>query len=213
MFGVTTPAVTAIVEQLKDTYDCLVFHATGTGGRAMEKLVDSDMLVGVLDITTTEICDYLLGGVLSAGETRLDAIARTRVPYVGSVGALDMVNFWALDTVPDVHKGRLLYRHNPNVTLMRTNPDECRQIGTWLAGKLNAMQGPVRLLIPTLGVSALDIEGAEFYDPAADAALFAAIEHTVDWNDERRLVRVDCHINDPAFADAAVVAYREIAGR
>ncbi len=210
MFGVTTPAVTAIVEQLKDTYDCLVFHATGTGGRAMDKLVVSDMLVGVLDITTTEICDHLLGGVLSAGETRLDAIASAGVPYVGSVGALDMVNFWALDTVPEVHKKRLLYRHNPNVTLMRTTPAECERIGAWLGAKLNRMQGPVRFLIPTKGVSALDIEGGDFFDPAADTALFTAIEQTVGWTDDRRLVKVDSHINDPAFADAAVAALRDI---
>jgi len=177
----------------------------------MEKLVDSDMLVGVLDITTTEICDHLCGGVLSAGEGRLDAIARTGVPYVGSVGALDMVNFWAFDTVPEAFKDRLLYRHNPNVTLMRTTTEECRRIGEWLAGKLNRMRGPVRFLIPERGVSALDIEGGAFFDTQADAALFAAIEQGVDWSDSRQLVRVACHINEPEFADAAVSAYREIA--
>ena len=176
----------------------------------MEKLVASDLLVGVLDLTTTEICDHLLGGVLSAGETRLDAIAEAGVPYVGSVGALDMVNFWAFDTVPAAHKDRLLYRHNPNVTLMRTTPAECERIGEWLGGKLNDMRGPVRFLIPLRGVSALDVEGGEFFDPVADAALFTAIEQTVDWTGNRQLVRLDCHINDPAFADAAVAAFREI---
>jgi uncharacterized protein (UPF0261 family) len=211
MFGVTTPAVTAIVERLKDDYDCLVFHATGTGGRAMEKLVASDMLVGVLDITTTEICDHLCGGVLSAGEGRLDVIARAGVPYVGSVGALDMVNFWSFDSVPEACRERLLYRHNPNVTLMRTTAEECRTIGSWLAAKLNRMRGPVRFLIPEQGVSALDVEGGAFFDPDADAALFAAIEDGVEWSHDRRLIRLACHLNEPAFADAAVAAYREIA--
>lgn len=211
MFGVTTPAVTAIVERLKGDYDCLVFHATGTGGRAMEKMVDSDMLVGVLDITTTEVCDHLLGGVLSADEGRLDAIARKAVPYVGSVGALDMVNFWALDTVPERYKDRLLHRHNPNVTLMRTSADECRRVGQWIGHKLNQISSPVRFLIPEKGISALDTEGGAFFDPAADAALFAAIEDTVGWTDKRRLIRIACHINEPEFAGAAVAAYREIA--
>jgi len=210
MFGVTTPAVTAIVARLKCDYDCLVFHATGTGGRAMEKLVDSDMLVGILDITTTEVCDHLLGGVLSAGEARLDAIARRRLPYVGSVGALDMVNFWAMDTIPDAFKDRLLHSHNPNVTLMRTTSDESRKIGEWIGAKLNRMDGPVRFLIPELGVSALDIEGGVFFDPEADKALFRALESTVNCTDRRQLIRLDCHLNDPAFADAAVRVFREI---
>ena len=125
MFGVTTPCVTAIAEKLRDDYDCMVFHATGTGGRAMEKLADSGLLAGVIDITTTEVCDLLFGGVLPATEDRFGAIARTRLPYVGSVGALDMVNFWAPPTVPEKYRGRLLYKHNPNVTLMRTSPAEC----------------------------------------------------------------------------------------
>ncbi|TIW06157.1 MAG: UPF0261 family protein, partial [Mesorhizobium sp.] len=120
MFGVTTPCVTAIVERLRADYDCMVFHATGTGGRSMEKLADSGLLAGVLDITTTEVCDLLLGGVLPATEDRFGAIARTKLPYIGSVGALDMVNFWAPPTIPDKYRGRLFYEHNPNVTLMRT---------------------------------------------------------------------------------------------
>ncbi len=211
MFGVTTPAVTAIVERLRDEYDCLVFHATGTGGRAMEKLVDSGMLVGVLDVTTTEVCDHLLGGVLSAGETRMDAIARSGLPYVGSVGALDMVNFWAPDSVPPRYAARLLYRHNPNVTLMRTTGEECVRIGQWIGAKLERMTGPVRFLVPERGVSALDVDGGEFFDPQADAALFDAIESAVVWGESKRLVRLDCHLNDPAFADAAVRAFREIA--
>ncbi|MDJ0957407.1 MAG: Tm-1-like ATP-binding domain-containing protein [Arenicellales bacterium] len=211
MFGVTTDAVSAITDQLKREYDCLVFHATGTGGRAMEKLVDSGMLVGVLDITTTEICDLLLGGVLSAGEDRLGAIARLKLPYVGSVGALDMVNFWAMDTVPEHYRSRLLHPHNPNVTLMRTTPEECQRIGQWIGGKLNRMEGPVRFMLPEKGVSALDREGGLFYDPEADTALFSAIEDTVEWTTARRLIRLSCHINDPEFAHAAVAAFREIA--
>ena len=211
MFGVTTDAVSAITDQLKSEYDCLVFHATGTGGRAMEKLADSGMLVGVLDITTTEICDLLLGGVLSAGEDRLDVIVRLKLPYIGSVGALDMVNFWAMDAVPERYRNRLLHPHNPNVTLMRTTIEECRRVGQWIGNKLNRMEGAVRFLIPEKGVSALDREGAPFYDPDADAALFTAIEDTVEWNRDRSLIRLNCHINDPEFARAAVSAFREIA--
>jgi uncharacterized protein (UPF0261 family) len=211
MFGVTTPAVTAIVERLRDRYDCMVFHATGTGGRTMEKLADSGMLDGILDITTTEICDLLFGGVLPATEDRLGAVARTRLPWVGSVGALDMVNFWAFDTVPARYAGRTLYRHNPNVTLMRTNVEEARAIGAWLAERLNCCEGPVRLLIPEKGVSGLDIEGGAFFDPEADAALFDAIERTLVQTANRRIARLPLHINDPAFAKAAADAFLDIA--
>ncbi len=211
MFGVTTPAVTAIAADLTSDYDCMVFHATGTGGRAMEKLADSGMLAGVIDITTTEICDLLYGGVLAATEDRLGAICRTGLPYVGSVGALDMINFAARETVPAGHEERTLYQHNPQVTLMRTTADECREIGRWIATRLNRMEGPVRLLIPEGGVSALDIAGGVFFDAAADAALFDAIEEETVWTDQRRLLRLPCHINDRAFADAAVAAWREIA--
>jgi uncharacterized protein (UPF0261 family) len=210
MFGVTTPCVTAIVEALKPDFDCMVFHATGTGGRTMEKLAASGMLSGILDITTTEICDLLLGGVLAAEENRLDVVASTRLPYVGSVGALDMVNFWAPDTIPARYAGRHVHRHNPNVTLMRTDADECRQIGEWIGRKLARCEGPVRFLVPEKGVSALDIEGGSFFDPAADAALFEAIERTGDFRGDRKLVRLPLHINDPAFAAAAVAAFREI---
>lgn len=211
MFGVTTPAVTAIVDQLKADYDCLVFHATGTGGRTMEKLAISNLLAGIIDITTTEICDLLLGGVLAAGEDRLDVIAATGLPYIGSVGALDMVNFEAIETVPERYRKRTLYRHNPNITLMRTNAVECQAIGAWIGAKLNRMSGDVRFFIPEKGVSSLDIEGGAFHNPEADAALFNAIESSVEWNDRRRLVRLPLHINDPAFAKAVVAAWREIA--
>ncbi|WP_412048779.1 Tm-1-like ATP-binding domain-containing protein [Hoeflea sp. Naph1] len=210
MFGVTTPCVMSIVEHLQNERDCMVFHATGVGGRTMEKLVDDGVLAGVLDITTTEVCDMLLGGVLPSAPSRFDAIARTGVPYVGSVGALDMVNFWAPDTVPEAFTGRLFHHHNPNVTLMRTNVDECRRIGDWIGRKLSACTGPVRFLIPELGVSALDIEGGDFFDPEADAALFEALENAFVATAARRIERLPLHINDPAFAKAAADAFLSI---
>lgn len=212
MFGVTTPCVTAIVDRLRSDYDCMVFHATGTGGRTMEKLADSGMLSGILDITTTEVCDLLLGGVLPATGDRFGAVGRTKLPYVGSAGALDMVNFWAPPTVPEKYLGRLFYEHNPNVTLMRTTADECRRIGEWIGERLSLCEGPVRFLISEKGVSALDIEGGAFWDPEADAALFDAIERTIRPNPNRRVERLPLHINDPGFAEAAVAAFREIAG-
>ena len=205
MFGVTTPCVTAVRERLGDTVDALVFHATGTGGKAMEKLVDDGLVTGVLDLTTTEIADLLVGGVMAAGEDRLDAVARTGVPYVGSCGALDMVNFGA--DVPERFAGRLVYVHNPQVTLMRTTGAESVAIGEFLACKLNTLTGPAIFLLPEGGVSALDAPGQEFHDPEADAALFAAIE-----KDTRPGVvrRVPHHINDPAFADAVLAAWQEV---
>jgi uncharacterized protein (UPF0261 family) len=211
MFGVTTPCVTKVVEQLKARYDCMVFHATGTGGRAMEKLADSGQLDGLVDVTTTEICDLLFDGVLSAGEDRLGAVARSRIPYVGSVGALDMVNFGAMDTVPERYRGRLLYAHNPQVTLMRTTAPECRAIGEWIAAKLNLCEGSVRFLIPEKGVSALDVEGGAFFDPEADAALFDSLDKGLRQNDRRRLMRLPLHINDPAFAAALADNFMAIA--
>jgi uncharacterized protein (UPF0261 family) len=211
MFGVTTPCVTRVAERLGADYDCLVFHATGTGGRTLEKLADDGELTGVIDVTTTEVCDHLLGGVLSAGPDRLGAVARRRLPYVGSCGALDMVNFWAPETVPERYRDRLFHRHNPNVTLMRTTTEECRGIAAWIAAKLNACEGPVRFLIPEGGVSALDAPGGAFHDPAADAALFDTLEAELRQTPGRRLVRLPFHINDPAFADALVAAWREIA--
>jgi uncharacterized protein (UPF0261 family) len=211
MFGVTTPCVTAVAESLRSDYDCMVFHATGTGGRTMEKLADSGMLVGVIDMTTTEICDLLFGGVLPATEDRFGAIARTRLPYVGSVGALDMVNFWAPETIPEKYRGRKFYEHNSNVTLMRTTAEESSAIGEWIGRKLNLCDGKVRFLVPEKGVSALDIEGGGFFDPVADEALFEALERTVRQTQNRRLIRLPLHINDPEFAEAAVAAFREIA--
>jgi uncharacterized protein (UPF0261 family)/ABC-type branched-subunit amino acid transport system ATPase component len=212
MFGVTTPCVQGVTRQLEDRYDCLVFHATGTGGQSMEKLVDSSLLAGVIDATTTEIADEIGGGVLSAGPARLDAIARSRVPYVGSCGALDMINFWAMDTVPAQHRGRNLHRHNPNVTLMRTTVEECRRIGAFLVDKLNRMQGPVRFLIPQGGVSLLDAPGKPFWDPAADKALFDVLTAGFRAGADRRLVVLPHNINDQAFIDALVENFNQIAG-
>ena len=189
MFGVTTPCVQGVTKQLEDRYDCLVFHATGTGGQSMEKLVDSGLLAGVIDVTTTEIADEVGGGVLSAGPGRLDAIIRSRMPYVGSCGALDMINFWAMDTVPARYRDRKLHVHNPNVTLMRTTADECRRIGEFLVDKLNRMQGPVRFLIPQGGVSLIDAPGKPFWDPAADKALFDVLTAGFRAGTDRKLIR------------------------
>jgi uncharacterized protein (UPF0261 family) len=211
MFGVTTACVTQVTAKLQEDYDCLVFHATGTGGQSMEKLIDSGMLVGVIDVTTTEVCDHLVGGVLSAGPDRLGAIARTRIPYVGSCGALDMVNFWAMDTVPAQFRDRNLYRHNPQVTLMRTSPEESRQIGEWIAAKLNACDGPVRFLIPERGVSAIDAPGESFHDPDADKALFDALSDNLRQTNDRRLIRLPLHINDASFSNALVQNFLDIA--
>lgn len=204
MFGVTTPCVRAVVQAMEQQFDCLVFHATGTGGQSMEKLADSGLLAGIADLTTTEVCDFLLGGVMPCTADRFGAVARSRVPYVGSCGALDMVNFGAPETVPHRYRGRQFYEHNPQVTLMRTTPDENARIGAWIAERLNACEGPVRFLIPEKGVSLLDVEGQPFFDPLADAALFSAIEATLRPGARRSLVRVPFAINDAGFAEAAV---------
>jgi uncharacterized protein (UPF0261 family) len=211
MFGVTTPCVQAVTKKLEPDYDCLVFHATGVGGQSMEKLADSGLLDGVIDVSTTEIADEIGGGVLSAGPTRLDVFARHPLPYVGSCGALDMVNFGPWDSVPERFKSRRLYRHNPTVTLMRTTADECRAIGEFIARKLNAMRGPVRFLIPEGGVSAIDKPGAAFHDAEADRVLFDAITTNFRVGGDRKLLHLPLHINDEAFAEALVAAWREIA--
>jgi uncharacterized protein (UPF0261 family) len=210
MFGVTTPCVQAVTKRLGDDYDCLVFHATGVGGQSMEKLADSGLLAGVIDVSTTEVADEIGGGVLSAGATRMDVFARHALPYVGSCGALDMVNFGAWDSVPERFKNRKLYRHNPTVTLMRTTADENRAIGEFIATKLNAMQGSVRFLIPEGGVSAIDKPGQPFHDPEADRVLFTAIEQNFRSGSDRRLIRLPHHINDEAFANALVAAWHEV---
>lgn len=211
MFGVTTACVQQVTPLLESQFDCLVFHATGTGGQSMEKLLDSRLLAGVLDLTTTEVCDLLFGGVLACTDDRFGAVARTGAPYVGSCGALDMVNFGAMDTVPERYRARRFYPHNPQVTLMRTTAEENTRQGEWIADRLNRCDGPVRFLIPEGGVSALDAPGQAFWDPEADAALFAALEANLRQTADRRLIRVPCHINDPLFARTAVDHFLEIA--
>ncbi|HYZ63709.1 MAG TPA: Tm-1-like ATP-binding domain-containing protein [Acetobacteraceae bacterium] len=211
MFGVTTQCVQRLAAQLEAEYDPVVFHAVGTGGRAMEALVDAGLLSGVLDVTTTEVCDMLMGGVFPADETRFDAIIRTRVPYVVSVGALDMVNFGAPETVPDRYRGRTLYRHNPQITLMRTTAEENARMAEWIAAKLNRMEGQVRLLIPEGGVSAIDLPGQPFHDPQADRALFDTLLARVEPTGRRQVLRLPHAINDPEFADALAASFRAIA--
>jgi uncharacterized protein (UPF0261 family) len=192
---------------LKGEYECLVFHATGVGGQSMEKLVESGMLAGVVDITTTEVCYLLMGGVMPATEDRFGSVIRARMPYVGACGALDMVNFREPESVPARYQDRLLYRHNPQVTLMRTTAEENERIGSWIGERLNLMDGPVRFFLPEGGFSALDVPGAAFHDPVADAALFAALARTVRQTAMRQLVRVPFHINDPQFSAAVVQAF------
>jgi uncharacterized protein (UPF0261 family) len=205
MFGVTTPCVSAVRTKLESLgYDCLVFHATGTGGRAMEQLVASGMIQGVLDITTTEVADEVVGGVFPAGPNRFDAVLRSRVPLVLSLGALDMVNFGAMDSVPTAFRERKLHVHNAQVTLMRTTPDENRQFARWIADKLNHSVAPLSVLIPEKGISMLDAPGQPFYDPVADAALFDELEARLDRTGQRCLRRLPLHINDPEFSAALI---------
>lgn len=210
MFGVTTPCVTQIRERLEADYECFVFHATGTGGRSMEKLIDSGMLEYVIDITTTEICDLLMGGILSAGEDRMGSIIRREIPYVGSVGALDMVNFGHIDTVPAKYKGRLFYKHNPQVTLMRTTPEENIKMGKWIADKLNQMEAPVRFLLPEKGVSMIAVGGQPFYDPQADQALFDTLKAEVKQTNNRQLISLPYDINDPEFAREVINNFKNL---
>ncbi|TDB92067.1 UPF0261 family protein [Actinomadura sp. 7K534] len=201
MFGVTTPAVDAARERLEELgYEVLVFHATGAGGRALEGLVESGLVEGVLDLTTTELADDLVGGVLSAGPDRLTAAGRRGVPQVVAPGALDMVNFGPRETVPERFEGRVLYVHNPTVTLMRTTPEEMAELGRRVAAKLAAATGPAALFVPLGGVSALDAPGMPFHDPAADEACFAAMAGAVDGAVETE--RLDVNINDPSFGRA-----------
>ncbi len=200
MFGVTTPCVQQISWLLAPRFDCLVFHATGTGGLSMEKLLDDGYIRGVLDITTTEVCDHLFGGVLACTDDRFGAVARTRAPYVGSCGALDMVNFAAPETVPECYRGRKFYPHNPQITLMRTTVEENIHQARWIAARLNRCEGEVRFLLPMGGVSALDAPGQPFWDPAADAALFDALAAELQQTEHRKLLRVPCHITDVLFA-------------
>ena len=211
MFGVTTPCVQQMVRLLSPRFDCLVFHATGTGGQSMEKLLDDGLIGGVIDLTTTEVCDHLFGGVLACTDDRFGAVVRSQAPYVGSCGALDMVNFGAIETVPPHYRGRKLYRHNPQVTLMRTTVEENIQQARWIASRLNQSTGEMRFLLPLGGVSALDAAGQPFWDPEADAALFETLASEFQQTDRRKLVRLPFHINDPNFAQAGVEEFLAIA--
>ncbi len=210
MFGVTTPCVQAIQKKLEADYDCMIFHATGTGGRSMENLVDSGLIQAMIDITTTEVADMVVGGVFAADADRFGSAIRTGVPYVGSVGALDMVNFGPRNTVPEKFAARKFAVHNANVTLMRTTRDENRAMGQWIAERLNLMEGPVRFLLPEGGVSMLDAPDKPFHDPDADDALFEAIEKTLRVTSRRTVQRVNANINDAIFVDAALAAFASI---
>lgn len=203
MFGVTTPCVTEGRRLLEaDGYEVLTFHMTGTGGRTLESLVDNGLVSGVFDMTTTELADELVGGVLSAGPVRLARAGNPPVPRVVSVGALDMVNFGPKETVPPQFQNRNLYVHNATVTLMRTTPEECAQLGKMLAERVTALRVPSVVLLPLRGISSIAVEGGVFHDPKADEALFSAIDGNL--GREVRLEEMDTHINDPAFAARAV---------
>ena len=210
MFGVTTPCVTHARERLEELgYEVLVFHATGTGGQSFEALATGGFLVGALDATTTELADDLVGGVLSAGPDRLEAVGRAGIPQVVSLGALDMVNFGPRDTVPPQFEGRNLYVHNPTITLMRTTPEEMAELGRRIARKLNGAAAPTVLFVPLKGVSAIDVEGQPFHDAEADEALFAALREGVDPG-KVEVHEVDADVNDPAFADAMADRLHEL---
>jgi uncharacterized protein (UPF0261 family) len=208
MFGVTTPCVTRARERLEELgYEVLVFHATGTGGQSMEALVRGGYLAGVLDATTTELADDLVGGVLSAGPDRLEAAGAEGVPQVVSLGALDMVNFGPRETVPERFETRNLYVHNPTVTLMRTTAEECAELGRRIGRKLSAATGPTALFVPLGGVSMIDVEGQPFHDPEADAALFAGLRETLDGVEVHE---VDTDVNDPELAVAMAERLHEL---
>lgn len=209
MFGVTTTAVQQLRARLDEAFDCIVFHANGAGGRALEAIGDSGMISAIVDVTTTEVADHLMGGICSAGPERFDVLARTGIPWIGSCGALDMVNFGPRETVPDRYADRQFFVHNANITLMRTTPDENAEMARWLAAKLNASPGPVDLVLPLGGVSALDAPGEAFWNPPADAALFETLEAAFDRSETHQLHRLDAHINDPAFADFVTCLVRD----
>ena len=202
MFGVTTPCVTAARHALEERgFEVLVFHATGTGGQAMEQLIESGAFRAVLDMTTTELADELVGGVMSVGPHRLEAAGRKGIPQVVCPGAIDMVNFGPVETVPTQFRSRNLYIHNPSVTLMRTTPEECAEIGRITATRLNRANGPVTILIPLQGVSAIDKIGGPFYLPEALDAYRGALRSSL--SSAIRVIELDAHINDEGFAAAA----------
>jgi uncharacterized protein (UPF0261 family) len=210
MFGVTTAAVTTARERLEELgYEVLVFHQTGAGGGSMEELVKAGFIVGVLDVTTTEFCDLVVGGFLQAVPDRLQSAGRAGIPQVVSLGALDMVNFGPLDTVPERFADRNLYVHNPTITLMRTTPEECREIAALMARKLNAATGPTELFIPLRGVSAISTEGQVFHDPEADAALIDTLRESID-PDVVRVIELDLDVNAPEFALAMADRLHEL---
>ena len=203
MFGVTTPCVDFARKYMEERgYEVLVFHATGAGGKTMESLIRSGFFKGVLDLTTTEWCDELVGGVLAAGPERLDAAGACGIPQVVSVGAMDMVNFGARSTVPEKFKGRKFYQHNPTVTLMRTTVEENKKLGEIIAKKLNTAKGPAAIMLPMKGVSMIDAYGQAFYGKEEDEALFDAIDNHLDQK-KVELIKMDCLINDKQFGEAA----------
>jgi uncharacterized protein (UPF0261 family) len=202
MFGVTTPCVQALRGLLADRFGVQVFHANGSGGRAMEALAASGMLQAIVDVTTTEVLQNIVGGVCDAGPGRLAAAYDHGLPWVGSVGALDMVNWFAPGAIPERFRHRTFHPHNANVTLMRTTADELREAGRVIAERLNRSPGPVRLLLPLGGLSALDAPGQPFHDPGANAALFETLERCFRSTDTHRLTAVPAHINDAAFSEA-----------
>jgi uncharacterized protein (UPF0261 family) len=211
MFGVTTPCVSAVREALEARgCDCLVFHATGTGGRAMEALADGGILAALVDLTTTEVADHLVGGVFPCSPDRFGVLERRALPAVVGTGALDMVNFGAIDTVPERFRGRRLHVHNPQVTLMRTTPEENVATARFIAARLGRAAGPLEILLPARGVSALDVAGGPFHDPAADEALHGELERLLPDTPTRRVRRVDAHVNDPAFAAEVLAAFARV---
>lgn len=209
MFGVTTPCVEATRRRVEaGGYEVLVFHATGTGGQTMESFIRDGLIRGVLDLTTTELADELVGGILTAGRDRLTAAGLRGVPQVISLGALDMVNFGPPDSVPKKFEGRRFYQHNPTVTLMRTTPEENDKLGKEIAEKASAARGPTAVLVPLRGVSAIDREGQPFWWPEADAALFQSLRNWI--GPQVRLIELDRHINDPEFAEMAAQTLLEM---
>ena len=211
MFGVTTPCVEAARTRMEGAgYEVLVFHATGTGGQTMESFIGDGLISGVLDITTTELADEMVGGILSAGRDRLTAAGVRGTPQVISTGALDMVNFGPPQTVPENFRGRRFYQHNPSVTLMRTTPAENDRLGKEIAEKASAAKGPTAVLVPLRGVSAIDREGQPFWWPDADAALFQSLRNWI--SPHVRLLELDMHINDPEFAEAVAGTLLELMG-
>ncbi|XP_071731341.1 toMV susceptible protein tm-1(GCR26)-like isoform X2 [Rutidosis leptorrhynchoides] len=211
MFGVTTPCVNAVKERLnKEGYETLVFHATGVGGRAMEELVRDGFIQGVLDITTTEVADHVVGGVMACDESRFDAIIEKKIPFVLSVGALDMVNFGAMDTIPKNFQQRKIFEHNEQVSLMRTTEEENKKFAAFIARKLNKSSSKIRVCLPEIGISALDAPGKPFYDTKATGALIEELKRLIEPTDDRKVKLYQYHINDTEFAKALVDSFLEI---